>query len=252
MKIFELIGVKKFQGKTRKDVEQHAEKEGKYKILGAGYAGTAVEYKGMVYKFWSSDPPYEEFVKYALANQNNPFLPKFFSKKINNLPAGFLDTHEDHPETIKWIKMEKLQQRRIFFKVTESGKTLRMKEIMRVAVRSQDAAPALGWTQREYIEKGLVWDAYSAASPKWHQLDHSETPLPGKLTKEAQALANTLYDLTQIAQKHKIKLDDAHDSNYMLRGEQVVLIDPFWTTESVELNNKLRDYEDKMVNALDK
>lgn len=246
MRLDELIGVKKFQGKTRKDVQQHAEKEGKYKILGAGYAGTAVEYKGVVYKFWSSDPPYEHFLRYAMSNQSNPFMPKILSKKIGTLPAGFLDTHEDHPETIKWIKMEKLQQRRIFFKVTESGKTLRMKEIMRVAVRSQDAAAGLGWSQKEYIEKGMVWDAHTGTKP-WH--DQADDALPGKLTKEAQELANTLYDLTMIAQKHGVKLDDQHDSNYMIRGDQAVLIDPFWSTESVELNDKLRDYEDKLVKA---
>lgn len=247
MRLDELIGVKKFKGKTRKDVQDHAAKEGKYKILGAGYAGTAVEYNGVVYKFWSSDPPYEEFLRYAMAHQDNPFLPKILSKKIGRLPAGFLDTHEDHPETIKWIKMEKLQQRRIFFPVTTSGKTLRMKEIMRVAVRSEDAAAGLGWSQRDYIEKGLVWEAYSATKP-WH--DKADQPLPGKLTDEAKALAATLYDLVLISQKHRIELDDQHDSNYMLRGNQPVLIDPFWSTESVELNNKLRDYEEKITAAL--
>jgi hypothetical protein len=248
MKLNELIGVKKFQGKTRKDVQQHAETEGKYKILGAGYAGTAVEYNGIVYKFWSSDPPYEEFVRYALNNQGNPFLPKILSKKINTLPASFLNKSEDHPETIKWIKMEKLQQRRIFFKVTTSGKTLRMKEIMSIAARSKEAAAELGWNQREYIEKGMVWDAYTSANTKWHERANDQ--LPGQLTEEAKELADTLYDLVLISQKHGIKLDNQHDSNYMLRGDQAVLIDPFWSTESVELNNKLRDYEDKIMNAL--
>jgi len=249
MNLNELIGVKKFQGKTRKDVQQHAENEGKYKILGAGYAGTAVEYNGMVYKFWSSDPPYEEFVRYSMAHQNNPFLPKIFSKKINTLPAGFLNKDEAHPETIKWIKMEKLRQSRIFFKVTESGKTLRMKEIMRTAAQSKDIAKKMGWTQREAIEKGLAWNAITSTSPRWQDEKNADNP-PERLTKETKLLADTLYDLVMIAQKNNIQLDDQHDSNYMLRGDQVVLIDPFWSTESVELNNKLRDYEEKIVSAM--
>ena len=59
-----------------------------------------------VYKLWTEDDAYDEFVELCQKNQNLPFIPKIYKNK--NVKNVFL-RNETSPETIKVLKMEKLK-----------------------------------------------------------------------------------------------------------------------------------------------
>ena len=255
LQLDELIGVKKFHGKSKAEVIKQVKKEGKYKLLGKGAHGHAFEYKGAVYKFWSYDPPYDAFVKYALANQDNPFVPKIFSKKIRTLPASFLSKHPDHPDTVNWIKMEKLTPGKATMKVTAAGHPLSLTTALGIARHSSAESSGSKYSRsdrKELIKRSLVWYAMSKAEPKKYNVDEMFTkPMPGKLSNEGEDLLEFLLGLVEVGDANGVELDDHKDDNFMMRGSQVVFIDPFFTYEAVEKNREMNVYDFSVDDFLD-
>ena len=63
--------------------------------------------KNYVYKLWTNDPAYDEFIDICMNNQDLPFVPKIAKvKKIKNI---FL-RNEHSPDTINVAKVEKLKE----------------------------------------------------------------------------------------------------------------------------------------------
>jgi hypothetical protein len=70
------------------------------------YGAVIITPSNYVYKLWTEDDAYDEFVELCQKNQHLPFIPKFYKRKdIKNV---FL-RNESSPDTIKVLKMEKLK-----------------------------------------------------------------------------------------------------------------------------------------------
>lgn len=107
MKLFELIGVKKFHNLSIDElIELYANKNLK---LGKGSEAAAYvfEYSPMeVIKFWFYDPAYEKFLDYVNQNKQDKHLPVLKSK-LKNITT-FHNRPLETPNKIKYIKLEKL------------------------------------------------------------------------------------------------------------------------------------------------
>lgn len=63
--------------------------------------------KNYVYKLWTNDPAYDEFINICMNNQDMPFVPKI--SKVKQIKNIFL-RNEHSPETINVAKVEKLKE----------------------------------------------------------------------------------------------------------------------------------------------
>lgn len=67
------------------------EKNG-FKALGQGYHGAVYEKPGYpyVFKVYKDDPAYETFVRWAMAHQSNPNVPRFKGKPLRIAPGTYV------------------------------------------------------------------------------------------------------------------------------------------------------------------
>jgi hypothetical protein len=78
-----------------------------HKQLATGsYGVVIITPNNYVYKLWTEDDAYDEFVELCQKNQNLQFIPKIYKHK--NVKNVFL-RNESSPQTIKVLKMEKLK-----------------------------------------------------------------------------------------------------------------------------------------------
>lgn len=102
MNLNELLGTKQYRNLTDQESDNIVQKfldSGGYKKLGSGAYATVYEKDGTAIKFWKTDGAYEAFIDFCLKNKSE-HLPKFLSKikKISH-PNG---------DKFSYIKMEKL------------------------------------------------------------------------------------------------------------------------------------------------
>lgn len=106
MKLYELVGVKKFADLDYKDVLSSMHE---YKKAGEGCNAIVVKHgaRNEVIKFWLEDSAYEDFIDYVQKHPSK-YFPKLYSRS-KELTAFFLRPR-DFPKKVKYIRMEELEE----------------------------------------------------------------------------------------------------------------------------------------------
>ncbi len=208
---------------------------GPIKLLGQGANGAAIMIGDNVYKFWMQDSAYTAFVQYCLTNPNNPFLPHFKSN-IKKIPAFFI-RHENAPDYVNFIKMEKLAPYRTdyWFEMNMEIDT------------TED--------EDEYVPSSFKLNAVDYAL---RNLKDGENPLEGvvrsfskleshQYTVEDLGKDLILYINTYQAIKNLGFNMDLHDENFMVRsGGQLVILDPITSKADLDLNMMFYKFDQKL------
>jgi hypothetical protein len=174
-----------------------------WNILGTGFEATVAEKPGMPYvlKVFPRNSKYVQFVQFCQQNPHNPYLPRF-SRYVRPVPHT----------TFAYVRMEKLKpvnERRLMNTYAEY-----MCAVDQV-FRSQDRSPVFWnhamsrWDLDELPEKQGYADVASCAA---------EAPTTWTHTIEALIL---------LMQSEGMKQFDLHPDNMMLRGNTLVITDPF-------------------------
>jgi hypothetical protein len=104
MKLYELVGVKKFYDSNLEDVLGSMTKTG-YKESGRGAFGVVMKGASGVVKFWIKDAAYDDFINY-ISKHPSKYFPKLLSKP-KELSSFFMRSRE-FPEKIRFVRMEHL------------------------------------------------------------------------------------------------------------------------------------------------
>lgn len=222
MKLFELNGVKRFNDMTKGQVLNYIRANmgnGSVKVLGSGDQGAALLVGNNVYKFWLRDSAYTDFVNYSI-QQNNPYLPKFLSP-IKQMPIFFKHTKEVADQGLCYVKMERLSR-------MPSGYIIEFN----IPKDSPDYAK-LGRVRFDLVANALQYletddPAHSSPADMICQLMKyvsKSTYRPEHIPPVLLGIASTLMQLAPIMHNHGHSFDLKED-NFMLRGNQIVLLDP--------------------------
>ena len=172
-----------------------------WNVLGYGADGAVAENPNEKYvlKLFSTDSKYTDFVKYiAQPHQNNPHLPKI-SKAIKQIPGT----------AFSYIGMEKLQK--------ISSKELVGKFFPEMCVLKIDA-------ERYNMSFAMSYDF--TFSDQYRQVKLHGNDIWNKIRKPDDAWFSLSEMLYSFARKEKLNID-LHDDNFMLRGNTLVIIDPY-------------------------
>lgn len=246
-RVDELMGVKRFKEYTYQDIldtlksafgSEHA------RLLGQGSNGAALEIAGKVYKMWMVDSAYQTFVEYAIKHQDNPFFPKF-QGGIKKIPAFFI-RHEKAPDYVNYIRMEKLtkmegnlQNYKFDLKFEydpDNDDEDYMDDAHRKSQLSAKDAIRLFEKFDGRISKpsiaGFLEELNWMRAHKYQMSDLSQSLI---------YFITTLIDLRSLGQKF-----DLHDGNFMKRGDQLVIIDPFFNQNDLKLNLEFFKFNQKL------
>lgn len=225
----ELSGVKKFATMDHQEVLNYLKKtlgDTNFKPLGSGAHGTAVLVGNTVYKFWMMDSAYTDFVKYAKKKPNNPFLPKFLSE-IRRMPAFFF-RDASAPDWVYYVKVEPLtklsgdlseQYIEMPFKDQSGRKSniaLDLETIINCVKQTNSYKECL---QKIGMSFGVSLD---------------ENTAPALL----RGFLGVLWDLEAL-DSHYL---DLHKENFMMRGDQLVILDPIANIDDNAISNNISSF----------
>lgn len=229
VRLNELLGARKFADMTATqilnllDADDDGNHKFEVKLLGQGATGAAILINDSVYKMWMVDSAYTEFVKYCLTHRGSPFLPKFQSK-IKTMPAFFL-RHHKAPDRVNFIKMEKL-------KPLESISAANSIKIKYGTEAHQSVALPFFLMGIEKAYRVKNDDGFEDNVIKGCNIANVDD------NSEFRDILKIISDM----QKFKYNLD-LHTGNWMLRGDQVVLIDPISDSNDGELNELFYNFD---------
>lgn len=228
MKLDELLGVKKFYDKHLDDVKKAFVSNGSlYKKLGSGATATAyAQGDEYVYKFWLMDTAYEKYVDYCLDNQDNPHVPVLYSD-IKNLHSFFART-SDFPDKIRYIKMERLTPLKDNTKwpgVTAKNSKNKFYTYVETIIDFI----------LESIQTGDDINSISDFKKEMFNDPTVEIDVSDKAWKDMYEIFKIMLDLFHTMDYHA----DYHAGNIMMRGDTVVITDPYCDDESIELSDDI-------------
>ena len=185
---------------------------GKYgwNLLGYGVEGAVAEHptKNQVLKLFIKDSPYKAFVNIVRDNPN-PHFPKF-SKYVRDIPGP----------KFSYVLMEKLQPVANADYLIDNY--IGEMYVMELESEKYDVV-GLGGTFGSYVID-VIYDVI---------IDHKDNPYSSLVWTKLQthepdnAWFKVCKMLSHYAQMHGWKKLDLHPKNYMLRGDTLVVIDPF-------------------------
>lgn len=210
MNLEELLGTKEYRNKSDAESEAAVEKfmtSGGYKKIGSGAYATVYERDGTAIKFWKADSGYVAFINFC-QRTSSPHLPKFLSKikKIKH-PNG---------EVYSYIKMEKL--------IPITDKTI-VYGVQAIDLSSNFTS----WFDNAYKKIGDGGNMSAIAL-------YMETKVEKKYPKLTEEDVDKIIDFLSVALKVHQAADydkivpDMHYENVMLRGDTLVITDPYFGT----------------------
>lgn len=229
--INELAGVKRFRDMPVADVLSYFKSQmgnGPVTMLGKGAHGAAFMIGNNVYKMWMQDSAYQAFVNYALQHQDNPFLPKFYSG-IKQMPAFFI-RGANAPDKVNFIKMEKLSGTEFEVKqytfdlnytMNDSISEARKKFYTTVSwsvVTQLLLRPNVRGNEMQVFLKGLK-----------HEKGYEYTE--DDLSPALKLFIETIKGILQLNRDLDLFAD-----NFMMRGDQLVIVDPIYDNDDYLAN----------------
>ena len=193
-------------------LENQIEKFG-WKLMGSGAEAVVAQHptKPYVLKLFPTGSRYVHFVDYVQAHQNNPHLPKF-GKYVRMLPVTH--KHDVSPGRWSYVRMEIL-------------KPISINEFMYDHVKEMCAVHMIVY-QAKQDHNDLFWNSATNMS---HLLDSAKEmgfdsiESCGKAADENWKTAVT--DLLKLMKQQNMSQFDLHYNNVMLRGDVLVIVDPF-------------------------
>lgn len=209
MKLFELIGVKKFHNLSLDELVQLYSKKFNKKIASSSSA-IVFEYSPTeIVKFWINDPAYKSFLDLVIADNGNENLPKLKSK-IKTITA-FHKRISQYPEKINYVVIEKLIPVKDSLKIKTSTGTTSLKNLL------QDIT--------KVIESDNKFD-YSIIDNQYHNFIKT-------LIEIGKKLKSMGYEL------------DLYSENIMKRSNGTLVIsDPIYDNNSVISNTDINIFND--------
>lgn len=207
-----LMGVNKFHNVTWRELTTLLEYEYGIKVVGSGSFGTVFWHPSwnFVYKIFEEDTGYMQFVEFAMRNPHNPHLPK-----ILRAPRQIHAFHMRHQQTSPklWaVKIEKLDD------VVGEAKAL-----------LNDGR--VWFATRRFVAN--QFDPNDDMSIRGHPVDSSQH-LEDVFNKfqqfDLRGIVTTLADLADECDISPFDFD-LHDQNFMMRGNDIVIIDPMVNDE---------------------
>ena len=191
--------------------------------------GAAIAIGNTVYKMWMQDSAYQDFVTYALKNQNNPFLPKLKSG-IKQMPA-FFRRHGGAPDIVNYIRMEQLSpvNKQFSFTLNMSGEDadvfglLTLKEVLEIMDMAHDSE---GRTLQTFVDCMI------------EKLDYEYTV--ENIPSDLKLLVLTLMQIMSLNPEH---YPDLHLGNFMMRDDQLVILDPIHNEADSSLNDDFAEFD---------
>jgi len=178
-----------------------------WKVLGTGMEGAVAEHpsKPYVLKLFVSKSAYVTFVQYVQAHQSNPHLPRF-NRYVRKVPGT----------RFSYVRMEKLKnvdEDRVI--ETHPGEVLALYVIARVQGHWVDPS-----TTRQLLgHLGL------SALPRFDQLE--EVCREKNIQPPDREWLQAVSDLAETSRSQDLGWD-LHLNNVMLRGNTLVITDPFF------------------------
>jgi hypothetical protein len=221
MKLYELLGVKKYQHMSMDQLASFFEKESGYTYLGTGNFAWVFKHptKDEALKFWVEDAAYDSFVDYARSHSGDPHLPKIYTP-IRQI-STFHKRLEGFPEKFKYVRMELLthvhsQDMENPTSLTEAFNRL---DYLTTRIKS---------VKQVRDPKTKEMNAYKMLAETWG----------GTVPEKILDLLESAYKLP-ISSVDRL---DLHIGNIMSRDGQLVLADPVFNNESVESWEEIRRY----------
>lgn len=242
--IMELTGVKKYHDMTASEVMDQFRSvigQSNIKLLGQGANGAALLINNTVYKFWLLDSAYTAFVQYCNNHSNNPCLPKFLSP-IKKMPAFFI-RHADAPDYVNFIKMEKLTSNRSIlhyrFDLNYQPYEAAFDEIDdgESDITGITLATALYYFDRLQDNEIPPLTQFTQYLSRYHKMKYN-TDILGK---ELTTFLTTLIDIKNLG----FTLD-LHDENFIMRDDQLVILDPIADVNDLKLNRAFYKFDEKL------
>jgi hypothetical protein len=242
--LMELTGVKRFHDMTATEVLDQFRAtygNGPIKLLGQGANGAAVMIGDSVYKFWLLDSAYTAFVQYCKTHESNPLLPKFTSQ-IKKMPAFFI-RHADAPDYVNFVKMEKLASNRSILNYRFDLKYQPYEEQFaeiddgEVDITTIKLATALFYFDRLQDSEIPILTQFTKYLSGYHHMNYK----PDILGDELKLFLTTLHDIKQLG----FTLD-LHDENFIMRDDQLVILDPIANTDDLMLNRAFYKFDEKL------
>lgn len=193
---------------------------GNFKEIGSGSYGAAYgsnEIKWLCYKVvdFDNNLAYLNYICTAIRNQHNPIFPKIYGVRVVRSPNS-----EFAPKTLKGFmkKIPKIVKDIVVNDITPP------KQDCTVLVAMERLQSCEGWdVMCEFIKSVIRADGNKNA------IIQSAAPFTVFMTPGRRD--EFISDWTQFSDEVKILKDhhtvDMHDENFMRRGNQVVVIDPF-------------------------
>lgn len=239
--IMELAGVKQFDDMTVTEIVNHIKNnfcDGPIKLLGQGVSGVAVQIGLNVYKFWMIDSAYTLFVEYCLNNSHNPFLPKFHSK-IKRMRSFFLK-HEQAPDHVNYVKMEKLIEPNDLIMST----TFELTGITFSSDEEEDENGHLAYISLRDIIYHVENMPNAVIPPAMNFMQRLNDKRnynykTSELSPQLSQLVTTLVDIKNM--NHHM---DLHPKNLMTRQDgQLVIMDPICNKNDMALNYQFSKFD---------
>lgn len=234
MLLNELLGVKRFHHLTKIELlrmlnNAHEMGTSKLKFAGKGTNGTVLTDGTHVWKMWLQDDSYEAFIRFVIANQGNPFLPKVMGG-IKTLTA-FHRRVADTPAKIKYVKMEMLEE------VPQSNPTILV---------DIDGAKVRAHTLVDYfIDYAHEFDNDSDIEAR---LSRREI-MTSQINDKVMLLAKTAVKIGKLQGGDKGHRNDLTSFNFMMRGDTPVIIDPLANATDHKFNQYLEKMDWEATNA---
>jgi len=230
--INELVGVKQFANMNAQEVLDYIKNtmgSTNIQVLGQGSMGAALKIGSTVYKLWQQDSAFTDFVKYAKANSNNPYLPKFFTD-VKRMPAFFI-RHEDSGDYVNYVRMEEL---------APLGDLLSGSFPLKMEYQDAEDEDERGHLGRVKITRviEIINDLPDSVFQPLRQFQLKLNGMTGHEYKlddfpnDLKLFVETLMEIKQLG--HNL---DLHPGNFMSRGgKQLVIMDPIANKEDLKLN----------------
>lgn len=270
MLLQELIGIKQYAGQTLVNAVKKVAKKYGAEFFHGSFAVVLVP-KGntpYVYKAWLKDSAYEQYVKTAMANQSNPFFPKFFGKVVE-LKNIFGDAQVDstgvelETDTLKVVRVERLKKGKltevkdsVLADVIEAGllgaNKLKSKDVIKAYLKQH--LDVLRQSQRMHSNmkySGETIPKNDSEKLEMHNI-RSKTAAYNKLLQyDLDELVDTLWEIhlamealkPVLAQAESDETDsyevwsDLRGSNIMFRDDgHLVITDPIATDHAISID----------------